>query len=102
MAHGVFHIVAEDPQVEHVSQDVEQASVDEHCTEESDPQRKSNRGWKVLPRKKLAGYESVGEHELLARGNAHVGDGPLQISEAKIVYLPGRDVQGKHFLGAIR
>jgi len=76
--------------------------VDEHRTEESDPQRKSNRGRKVLPRKKLAGYESVGKHELLARGNAHVGDRPLQISETKIVHLPGRDVQGKRFLGALR
>ncbi len=30
MAHGVLHVVAEDPQVEHVADEVEPAPVDEH------------------------------------------------------------------------
>jgi hypothetical protein len=34
MTDGIFHIVAEDPEVEHVSQDVREAAVHEHGGEE--------------------------------------------------------------------
>jgi len=36
-AHAVFHVVAEDPQVQHVSADVQEAAVQEHRREDRHP-----------------------------------------------------------------
>src|SRR3989442_12933037 len=61
MAQGVLDVIAEDPEVEHVAQDVQPAAVDEGCCEDG-PGLVEPR-WVVQPVDEVAGYDTVIEEE---------------------------------------
>ena len=52
MAHAVFDVVAEDPEIEHVACDVQEAAVEEHRREHADP-------------REVRGNQAEREHELI-------------------------------------
>jgi hypothetical protein len=67
--HGGLNIVPKDPEVPHVTDDVEPTSVEEHSGENGEPDRERNSGRKIFATEKFCGDEAILDVETIAWGH---------------------------------